>query len=147
MAILAAAGSGKTECVVGAALAAARGRVLITTYTDENQRHIVRRMEQKVGVVPKHITVMGWFSFLITHCVKPYQRALTGQPFLINGLNFKGQRNRFAPKTELRYFLDPKSDLYRDGVSDFAVQVNRMTGGAVVARLERIFSQIGRAHV
>lgn len=142
MAILAAAGSGKTECVVGAALAAARGRVLITTYTDENQRHIVRRMEQKVGVVPKHITVMGWFSFLITHCVKPYQRALTGQPFLINGLNFKGQRNRFAPKTELRYFLDPKSDLYRDGVSDFAVQVNRMTGGAVVARLERIFSHI-----
>lgn len=142
VAILAAAGSRKTECVVDAALAATHGRVLVTTYTDENQRHIVRRIEQKVGVVPKHITVMGWFTFLITQCVRPYQRALTGQPFLIGGLNFKGRRNRFTPKTELRYFLDRQSDLYRDGVSDFAVQVNCKTEGAVVYRLERIFSHI-----
>ena len=123
IAILAAAGSRKTECVVATALSVANGKVLITTYTDENQRHIVQRIEQKVGIVPKHITVMGWFSFLITHCVKPYQRALTCQPFLINGLNFKGRRNRFTKKSDLRYFIDRNSDLYRDGVSDFAIQL------------------------
>ena len=141
-AILAAAGSRKTECVAEAALAVADGRVLITTYTDENQRHIVRRIEQKVGVLPKHITVMGWFSFLITQCAKPYQRALTGQPFMIGGLNFKGRRNRFSKKTDLRYFIDGNADLYRDGVSDFAIQLNAKTNGAVVERLERIYSNL-----
>lgn len=141
-AILAAAGSRKTECVVEAALSVTQGRVLITTYTGENQRHIVRRIEQKVGVLPKHITVMGWFSFLITQCVKPYQRALTDQPFMIGGLNFVGRRNRFAKKTDLQYFVDRNGDLYRDGVSDFAVQLNTRTKGAVVERLERIYSHL-----
>jgi len=141
-AILAAAGSRKTECVVEAALAETSGRVLITTYTDENQRHIVRRIEQKVGVVPRRITIMGWFTFLITQCVKPYQRALTGQPFLVGGLNFKGRRNRFTPKSDIRYFLDRNADLYRDGVSDFAVQINGKANGDVVDRLERIYSHI-----
>jgi hypothetical protein len=128
--------------VIETALAVANGRVLITTYTDENQRHIVRRIEQKVGVVPNHITVMGWFSFLITQCVTPYQRALTGQPLMIGGLNFKGRRNRFTKKTELRYFIDENLDLYRDGVSDFVLQLNTKTNGAVVERLERIYTLI-----
>jgi DNA helicase II / ATP-dependent DNA helicase PcrA len=141
-AILAAAGSRKTEYIVESALYASEGRVLITTYTDENQRHIIRRIEQKVGVLPKHITIMGWFSFLITQCVKPYQRVLTGQPFMVGGLNFKGRKNRFTNKTDLRYFVDRNTDLYRDGVSDFAVQINSKTNGAVIGRLERIYSHI-----
>lgn len=141
-AVLAAAGSRKTECVVEAALAETTGRVLITTYTDENQRHIVRRIEQKVGVVPKHITIMGWFTFLITQCVKPYQRALTNSPFHVCGLNFKGRRSRYIRKNDLRYFLDDNRDIYRDGVSDFAVQINDKTDGAVIGRLERIYTHI-----
>ena len=128
--------------MVETALSVTNGKVLITTYTDENQRHIVRRIEQKVGIVPKHITVMGWFSFLISQCIKPYQRALTCQPFLIGGLNFKGRRNRFTKKADLRYFIDRNSDLYRDGVSDFAMQLNTATSGAIVERLERIYTHI-----
>lgn len=141
-AILAAAGSRKTEYIVDSALAVTDGRVLITTYTNENQRQIVRRIEQKAGIMPPHISVVGWYSFLIAHCVKPYQRARVGEPLLINGLNFKGSRSRFARKSESRYFLDGNNDLYRDGVSDFVVTLNGDTNGAVVRRLE-----IGRAHV
>lgn len=142
IAVLAAAGSHKTECVVEAALAVAKGRVLITTYTDENQNHIVRRIEQKIGVVPRHISVIGWFSFLIAQCVRPYQRALTGRPFVIGGLNFHGQRGRFTKKSDLRYFIDANADLYRDGVADFAVQLNTATNGAVVKRLEGIYTHL-----
>ena len=141
-AILAAAGSRKTEHIVESALAVNDGRVLITTYTNENQRHIVRRIEQKVGVMPRHITVMGWFTFLITQCAKPYQRTLTGRPLLISGLNFKGRRNKFAKKSSLSYFLDSNDDLYRDGVSDFVVALDKETKGAVIGRLERIFTHI-----
>jgi DNA helicase II / ATP-dependent DNA helicase PcrA len=142
IAILAAAGSRKTEQIVESALSVTNGRVLITTYTNENQRHIVSRIEQKVGVMPSHITVMGWFSFLIMQCAKPYQRTITSEPLKINGLNFKGRRNMFIKKSNLGYFLDGSSCMYRDGVSEFVVLLNEKTQGAVIKRLERIFKYI-----
>jgi DNA helicase II / ATP-dependent DNA helicase PcrA len=141
-AILAAAGSRKTEYIIESALAVTAGRVLITTYTNENQRQIVSRIEQKVGAIPNHITVMGWFSFLISQCAKPYQRALTGEPLRINGLNFKGRRSWYTGKRNIRYFLDKNEDMYRDGVSDFVVALNHKTHGAVVSRLQKIFTHI-----
>jgi hypothetical protein len=49
-AILAAAGSRKTEYVVDSALTVNGGRVLITTYTNENQRQIIQRIERKRSV-------------------------------------------------------------------------------------------------
>lgn len=140
--ILAAAGSRKTEYVVDSALAVTGSRVLITTYTNENQRQIVQRIEQKAGSVPPNISIMGWFSFLIAQCAKPYQRARVGESLLIKGLNFIGSRNRFAKKSENRYFLDGNNDLYRDGVSDFVVALNSDSNGAVVRRLENVYTHV-----
>lgn len=140
--ILAAAGSRKTECVVDSALAVNSGHVLITTYTNENQRQIIRRIEQKVGTVPPHISVVGWFSFLIAQCAKPYQQIRLDQPLLIKGLNFIGSRSKYTKKSENRYFLDGNNDLYRDGVSDFVVALNADANGAVVRRLENIYTHI-----
>jgi len=143
IAVIAAAGSRKTEQVVESALAVTSGRVLITTYTNENQREIIRRIRQRVGVVPQNLSVMGWFSFLINQCARPYQRSLTGSPLVIRSLNFKGARSRFTRKSDiLRYFLDSNQDMYRDGVSDFVVQLNSATKGSVTRRLERIYSHI-----
>lgn len=142
VAILAAAGSRKTEYIVDSALAVKSGRVLITTYTNENQRQITRRIEQKLGAIPSHISVIGWFSFLIGQCAKPYQRARLGQSFLIKGLSFVGSRHKYAKKSESRYFLDGNNDLYRDGVSDFVVALNSDVNGAVIRRLESIYTHI-----
>lgn len=142
IAILAAAGSRKTQHIVDSALALKSGRVLIVTFTNKNQNQIVARIEQKVGVVPPNITVMGWFSFLIQHCAKPYQSAVTKRPLLISGLNFNGRRHRFTKRVDLKYFFDKNFCLYRDGVSDFVVQLNSKVHGAVVRRLERIFTHI-----
>jgi DNA helicase II / ATP-dependent DNA helicase PcrA len=61
---------------------------------------------------------------------------------VINGLNFIGSRSRFAKKSENKYFLDGNNDLYRDGVSDFVVALNGVTNGAVVCRLEKIYTHI-----
>ena len=141
-AILAAAGSRKTETIIESALAVSRGRVLILTYTLQNQRQIIARLEQKVGMVPPNILVMGWFSFLIQHCAKPYQRVLTGEPLKIRGLNFLGARSRFTSKASLRYFLDVNSCLYRDAVADFVVELDKKSDGAVIRRLEKIFAYI-----
>jgi hypothetical protein len=141
-AVLAAAGSRKTERIVDEALAATGGRVLITTYTNLNQDEIVKRIEKKAGCVPAHITVMGWFSFLINHFAKPYQRALTLEPLVIGGLNFKGTRSRFTRKATVAYFIDRNGDLYRDAVADFGVTLNGATKGAIVRRLESIYTHL-----
>ena len=140
--ILAAAGSRKTEHIVNSALGVTNGQVLITTYINENQRQIINRIEQKNGFVPANITVMGWFTFLIRHCAKPYQRAITNAPFLISGLNFKGSRNRYVLKSDVAYFIDRNGEIYRDGVSDFVTMLNNKTGGAVISRLERVFTHV-----
>lgn len=140
--VLAAAGSRKTEYIVESALAVRGGHVLIVTYTHENQRQIINRIERKVGVVPSNITIMGWFAFLINQCAKPYQRALTTRPLTIQGLNFEGERNKFVKKDNLSYFVDKRGDMYRDFVSDFVVALDEKVGGAVTRRLESVYSHI-----
>ena len=50
--IIAAAGARKTERVVNAALADPSKRTLIVTYTNENQREIIVRIERKNGYFP-----------------------------------------------------------------------------------------------
>jgi len=140
-AILAAAGSRKTEYIVEQALAA-KGRVLITTYTNENQNQIGRRIESKVGTIPSNITILGWFTFLIAQCARPYQLALTGEPLVISGLNFKGKHHKFAKKANVSYYLDNQGGMFREDVSDFVVNVNEQTNGAVIRRLENIFDCI-----
>lgn len=113
-AVIAAAGSRKTQFIVESALSDPRERSLIVTYTNENQRQIIRRIEQIAGgVVPPHITVMGWFSFLINQCVRPYQNAFTKEVGYLRALNFNGKRPDFSKKSQLRYFFDSRHDIYR----------------------------------
>lgn len=143
LAIIAAAGSRKTEQIVDAALAMPEKRVLITTYTSENQRHIVERIQAKNdGTVPAHISIMGWFTFLVNECARPYQNAITGRVGHMQSLNFVGSHHRGAKKTSLPYFFDAGGDIFRNGVSDFACCANKASGGSVIRRLEAIYDEI-----
>lgn len=141
--LIAAAGSRKTQEVVEIALSSTDGAVLITTYTNENKRELIRRLTAVNGCVPRNVTVMSWFSFLIAECCRPYQRRLTGIPLAIRGLNFIGEVNRYIRKADIRrYYFDSGFDLYRDRVSDFVCALDAATGGAVIRRLERAFQHI-----
>src|ERR1039458_3969369 len=91
VAIIAAAGARKTQTVIDAALADPSQRVLITTYTNENLRQLATRIEQSEGVVPAHVRIAGWFSFLLSDGVRPYQRSLFNEAGVVAGLNFVGQ--------------------------------------------------------
>lgn len=140
--VLAAAGSRKTQRVIDEALAVRQGRVLIATFTNENQKQIIRRIEQSAGTMPAHVEVVGWFTFLLRELIKPYQRSVVGEPNRVAGLNFKGQRHRFTPKTDIAYFLDGNDAVYRDGVADLAMAITEKTNDAPLKRLERVFSHI-----
>jgi DNA helicase II / ATP-dependent DNA helicase PcrA len=71
LAVIAAAGSRKTEFVVNEALAHDDKRVLITTYTLNNLDCIEDRIYGKVGCVPRHITITSWYGFLLNHWCRP----------------------------------------------------------------------------
>ncbi|HHQ1282364.1 TPA: UvrD-helicase domain-containing protein, partial [Listeria innocua] len=71
--MMAAAGAGKTTFIVNEALKCTEP-VLITTFTEENESEIKNKfIELNKGVVPSHVTIRSWFSFLIEHGAKPYQ--------------------------------------------------------------------------
>lgn len=141
VAVIAAAGSGKTEFIVETALASS-DRVLITTYTNENLGQIVKRLQEKAGAIPANVTVMPWFTFLLSQGARPYQAALTKAVGRVRSLNFVAQPSMYIPRTKLSYFLDSGNDIYSDRLADFVCEVNNVTGGQVVRRLEAVFDQI-----
>lgn len=68
--VFAVAGSGKTFKIIQSAIG--ERRHLILTYTNENIRSIERALREKHGRIPKHITVMSYFSFLYSFCFRPF---------------------------------------------------------------------------
>ncbi|MGQ4268600.1 UvrD-helicase domain-containing protein [Nocardiopsis changdeensis] len=143
LAIIAAAGSRKTQHIVDCVLENPSQRALVTTYTNENLGQLIERLSAVRGCLPENVTVMGWFSFLINECARPYQSYVLEDVGMIRGLNFVGNRSRYIPKRNPRaYYLDSHKDIYRDGVADFAFQANQKSGGLVVGRLADMFDHI-----
>jgi DNA helicase II / ATP-dependent DNA helicase PcrA len=143
LAIVAAAGSHKTEYVVTEALAHTDKRVLLTTYTLNNLASIEQRIYSKVGHIPGHITLTTWYSFLSHQWCRPYQRALLGKPGVLRGIDFQSVRPwKIAEADARRYYCNQVGDLYRDWVADFAFKANEATGGAAVRRLAEIYDEV-----
>lgn len=69
---LAAAGAGKTRLLVNRALSPDSGRVLLTTYTDENTEVISSEIRKRPGSQIRNVEVLPWFTFLLRHGVKPF---------------------------------------------------------------------------
>ncbi|MCX5063774.1 MULTISPECIES: UvrD-helicase domain-containing protein [unclassified Streptomyces] len=143
LAVIAAAGSRKTQHIIDCVVADPSKRVLVTTYTNENLHQIVNRLSAGTGVLPGHVTVMGWFTFLLNECARPYQSFVLGETGMMGGLNFVGQRSRYIPKSKpQQYYLDRGKSAYRDGVSAFSFEANRLSKGMVVDRLSRMYDHI-----
>ncbi|HEV2639393.1 MAG TPA: UvrD-helicase domain-containing protein [Actinocrinis sp.] len=142
-AIIAAAGSRKTQHIIDCVLSEPDQQVLVTTYTNENLRQIMERLSAGTGTLPSNVTVLGWFSFLLNECVRPYQSFVLGDVGVVRGLDFIGARPRFVTKSNPRkYYLDTHSSIYRNGVADFACDANTLSGGKVIDRLARVFDHI-----
>jgi DNA helicase-2/ATP-dependent DNA helicase PcrA len=141
LAILSCAGSGKTTEIVGMSSASQAGRSLLVTYTRNNTEEIRAKFYRKFGFIPPNCDVQTWFSFLLAHFVRPYQRQFRveriGQMAWVNGVSTKG-----IAKTDPRYFFSAKGRIYRDKVSVFGVEANAKSGGRVVNRLKQIYSTI-----
>lgn len=140
--VVASAGSRKTSSIVQEALSRPDMRVLLTTYTNENVEQITDYIIKIAGHVPKHITVISWYSFLLQDGVRPYQNHMTDGA-RISTVDFVSEPPRFARKAEVdKYYLTHSGNIYRDRVSDFVCSCNECSGGLPVKRLEKIYDAI-----
>ncbi len=143
LAVIAAAGSRKTQYVIDSALSDSNERVLVTTYTNENLLQLTNRMAAVRGSIPTNVTLAGWFTFLLNQCARPYQGSVLGEVGLIRGLDFVGRRPRYVGRDNPKsYYLDNRRDAYRDELSALAVKANEASSGAVVRRLSEMFDHI-----
>lgn len=150
--LIAAAGAGKTSHIFRDSLSSIGKRILITTYTKENKKEILSRYLQKLGELPRHITIQTWFSFLLKHMVRPYQSFLIKERISnicpvnersgIIGVN-KEEKPIYAKEENAKqYYCDKEYRIYTDKISKFAYKINTLTNGLLIERLENIFDTI-----
>lgn len=149
--LVASAGAGKTTHFVKEAIKCTES-VLITTFTEENEKEIRNKFfELNKGVIPHNVTIRTWFSFLIEHGAKPYQGKLTEKK--INGLllmneksGLKYRNKNFSvyykeEEVEKHYFSN-EFQIYSDKLSKFVVRCNEKSNGYVIERIATLFKHI-----
>lgn len=158
--VIASAGSGKTTQIVEEALSISQGNVLITTYTQANEKEIKKKIIQKKKSIPSNITIQTWFSFLIQHGVKPYQALLSNDLYDLDirglllsqgksGIKYSFPKNGKTiqvPYKEsenfLRHYFTKDMKIFSDKLSKFVYKVNRKSKGEVFRRISRLYSNI-----
>lgn len=151
--IIASAGAGKTTFVVKDALEkASQGkRVLITTFTEACEREIYQKIIDEYGYIPENIFIKTWFSFLISHGVKPYQGQLfsfdTKGMLLVNGrsgLKFKGRFPVYWGEQENfeKFYFSSQYKIYSDKLAQLVIRCETASKGKVFDRISRCFDVI-----
>jgi hypothetical protein len=136
---LAVAGGRKTQSIVDDCRAAPKGRqILVVTYTRNNQQELISRLAC-YRPLEAHVEVQGWFSFLLSHWVRPYlPTRWPGQR--LRGLNFDGNPGRYAKGASR--FLDSDGRAYKLHLAQLALQTHQASSGAALNRLSRIYDEI-----
>lgn len=138
-ATLAVAGSRKTQSIVEACSNGPTGvRRLALTFTQTGQAELEGRLRSACapGAAPE---VMGWYAFLLRHCVRPYL-PLQFSDQRLRGLNFEGDPGRYA--SGVSRFFDAEGRAYRLHLSKLAYEVSKASKGAVVDRIAHIYDEI-----
>ncbi len=159
--MIAAAGSGKTTFLVNSACDSSDEMVLITTFTEANEKEIRDRIVAKKGYMPANIRVQTWFSFLLQHGVRPYQSVLddsvhnenigfyllseksgkrldaNGKPILVSG-----KPMYWGAKDFKKHYFTNHLKIYSDKISKFVFETNKASNGEVVFRIAKIFNRV-----
>ena len=138
---LAAAGAGKTTFIIKESASNKEERILITTFTENNEAEIRNKFKQRIGYVPSNVTIQTWFSFLLEHGVRPYQSVL----YESRAAGVQLVNEQSSPMTkdswEIHYF-NKNQDVYSDKLSKLVCKIDEASKGFVISRLERIFDVV-----
>ncbi|WP_057972902.1 UvrD-helicase domain-containing protein [Lysobacter antibioticus] len=156
--LLASAGAGKSRRIAEKALehAAAGRKVLLLTYTINNQGELVKEICRLNSCQPENVVVKGWFNFLLEDMIRPYQQCIVpdrisgvllnpGNPHLVPGKNYamKGRSERLDGKFNPLHFVTPGDNrAHTYYLAKLAARVHSETKGRAAHRLAEIYSAI-----
>jgi len=145
--IMACAGSGKTWgiCQDARNTLADNKKVLMVSYTNKGVQSLKKEYEkQNSGVIDQHIKVLSWFQFILKDLIRPYQSYFFNSINKVKSFDFSNMYGKwdFSKKNTLRYFLNSNYDVKANRASEFALYLNEISSGAVIKRLEEIYSCI-----
>jgi DNA helicase-2/ATP-dependent DNA helicase PcrA len=139
--VLAVAGSRKTQSIIDECVRAGKERrILILTYTKANQDEIGRRLDGSLGL-QANVEVMGWFSFLITHIVRPFLPfVFPGQR--VQGFDFDSKYQRYESAQSFKRYFNGLGQVRRVHLAHLARLIIGASSGTAIARLGRLYDQI-----
>lgn len=149
--IIACAGAGKTTYLINTALNLKNKKILITTFTDENTESIKNKFIKNVKAIPPNVHVQPWFSFIIEHCIKPFQGKLLQEDIngllLVNGQSglryYNGKIPVYWPESNLKkHYFSNQMEIYSDKIAKFAIKCNAINNGLVLQRIKSLYDYI-----
>jgi len=141
--VIAAAGSRKTTFIVEEALNIKEEKIVILTYTIENQRQIEKYLIEKNCIIPENITVCSWFSFLLSDGARPYQNYLYDKKRIQTICFVEGKSTKYVKKENVeKYFFTMDGRIYTDKIAEFACMCNDISDGLVISRIESIYKHV-----
>lgn len=139
--LIAGAGAGKTTFLVKESLRLRNEKILITTFTINNTKEIENKFIEFHGCVPKNITILPWFSFLLRHGARPFSNhvILNNE---IKGLSFVNDRSvpYVGEKSGDKFYVNSEYKIYSDKISKFVCRCNAKSKEHVFLRLSCLFS-------
>ncbi len=155
--VIASAGAGKTHRIISEAEEYAKqgSKVLVVTYTDNNQKELVSRFSS-LNIDNDKFVVKGLFSFLLEDIVRPYQRCIfderietinfnsSGDPHKRNGMTIPGRKEllssgNFNPDY---YLTQCRKKVHTTYLSKLATKIMKLREKEILNRLERMFKHI-----
>jgi len=154
--VLASAGAGKSELIVKEALEAAvnDNKVLLLTYTINNQAELVKQICRFNKFQPKNVVVKGWFSFLLEDMIRPYQRCLvperisgivldSSNPHLNGKFHISGRREKVGGTYNPLHFVTNKANAaHTTFLSKLAARIHEEADGKPARRLVSIYKAV-----
>ncbi|WP_426357413.1 UvrD-helicase domain-containing protein [Pseudocolwellia sp. HL-MZ19] len=154
--LIASAGAGKTHRIAEECcqLANDNKRVLIITYTENNQKEIISKYKSMGISKPKNIIVKGWYTFLLEDLIRPYQVFIfserinninftTINPHIKNGRTIPGTAEKINGKFNSRHFLTScKTKAHTEFLSKLATRICTTSSKKSILRLESIYQHV-----
>ncbi len=157
---IAAAGTGKTTFILRQAIELyQRGlpegkKILIVTYTDNNQNNIRQKFLNEYGFIPKDIVILGWFTFLLVYWIRPFKGTVIEQLYnrhigmsFVEGISgtktLPGGRVITTYHNNVEKFLDSSlKHLYSDKMAEFAYKCWEQNKADLLDRISNIADTI-----
>lgn len=156
---IAGAGSGKTNKIITDAIDVIKGggRVLVVTYTINNQAELRARFVKEFGSTSEYFVVKGLFSFYLDDMVRPYQNKIfpdrittifftESNPHLRLGSNYsipgRGEELENKAINPLHYLTPCKTMVYSGLLAKLATRISKKTKNAPANRLKEIYQKV-----